>query len=63
MRTIGEIVREVLDIRVKQRERWGAAHDETHERFEWVGLIAVYAAQGRWTDVAALAIAAEEAKP
>ena len=57
-----DVLNEVREIRSKQRERWGLAHDKTHEPFEWLGLIVQCAAAGRLTDAAALCIAAEVAR-
>jgi len=44
---------------LKQEERWGLDHDRQHERFEWLGLIAEYAAKGQFIDAAALCFSAE----
>lgn len=48
--------------RNNQKARWSTFHDRHHERFEWVGLIATYAAEGRFKEAAALAVAAMEAQ-
>lgn len=57
----GDIEADVALVRAQQRERWGDAHDREHTLGEWRVLIARYARTGRWVDVAALAMAAEEA--
>jgi hypothetical protein len=47
--------------REKQAQRWPLTHDVQHEIFEWVGLIATYAAAGRFIEAGALCVAAIEA--
>lgn len=58
----GGIHQEVEAERLRQMTRWSAEHDKLHEGFEWLGLIATYAANGRYIAAAALCEAAEEAK-
>ena len=56
-----DVLQAVADERDYQRGRWGDVHDAKHNIFEWVGLIAQYAAAGRYVQAAALCVAAEEA--
>ena len=59
--TTNEAIEAVRIERERQKEKWLASHDKQHESFEWVGLIATYASQGRYVEAAALAVAALEA--
>mgnify|MGYP003393704891 CR=1 FL=1 len=52
------IILRIEAIRTKQRGRWSLEHDRRHEPWEWLGLIATYAAAGRYEDAAALCVAA-----
>ena len=52
----------IAEERGRQAERWGNEHDDHHEGFEWLGLIARYAAAGEYVKAAAVAVAAEEAR-
>ena len=62
MRLQREIHSEVLLERNHQVEKWGYEHDYQHARWEWLGLIIDYAAQGRYVEAAALCEAAEQVK-
>lgn len=48
--------------RERQSARWSAEHDRQHEDYEWLGLIARYAARGEYVKAGALCMAAEEAR-
>lgn len=50
-----------LELR-NQSSKWSLEHDMTHENFEWLGLIAQYAAHGEYVKAAALCISAEIAQ-
>src|SRR3990167_10440553 len=52
------VLMQVQAIRRKQRANYSAGHDRQHEAWEWLGLIATYAAAGRFADAAALCVAA-----
>ncbi|KKN74318.1 hypothetical protein LCGC14_0391190 [marine sediment metagenome] len=50
----------VLTKRGHQRRDWSFEHDLLHTEEEWEGLILKFALEHRWTDVGALALAAQE---
>jgi len=52
------VLMQVQAIRRKQRANYSAQHDRRHEPWEWLGLIASYAAAARFADAAALCVAA-----
>lgn len=52
------VLMQVQAIRRKQRANYSAQHDRQHEPWEWLGLIATYAAAARFADAAALCVAA-----
>lgn len=55
---LGAIARE----RLRQLREWTPDHDRSHELFEWVGLIAMYASRGEYVKAGALCVAAEQAR-
>ena len=61
MSSTDRAIEAVKNEREHQKERWSAAHDLDHLPFEWLGLIASYAAKQQYTEAAALCIAAMEA--
>ena len=50
----------MLTKRGHQRRDWSFEHDLLHTEEEWEGLILKFALEHRWTDVGALALAAQE---
>lgn len=57
-----DVMQAVQDERDHQRGRWSEEHDAQHDAFNWTGLIAQYAAAGKYVEAAALCVAAEEAR-